>query len=581
MSESNSSHDKDLLNRDILIHHVFPLLSPEDIKNVSLTNKQLHEAANSPSVWHDLYLKTFGENPLTTHKWPEMYQVRSRSGLFTWGQNGRGKLGLNEAHVPSDHKTLRGICRPTQVSGLGSLVVSDISAGGWGFLLLDIEGHVYGIGSISDRGRAPYVPGRVTNNPNTYPFRNPRGAGLFGGRGPFPFRVGGLIRPDIPPVTNNDAQPTPPPQPGSGPAPPATTGMYGGDNSDPQTDAPPLGHGIGPAVPPRTTAESDAIMTASRDAAQNDKKTNEGPSEEDVRKHWLLKFPGDKHPKVVAISAGRSRALALDEENNIWQWDKTFYDQAARLEFSFGDKRILKITGGWEKAAAVVEDVGLVVWDGISLTNVAAVRPVEHETVPNTKLTGDGEIVDVAVGRDAIVYLDRKGDAYTIDIHKLASGPVRLDGFMNKLKLSDWKVDAKFTKLTGNLTHFIFISDRDDVYLTPPDTTLTAGTEPSIIPELQKKGCISVAAGDRHFLALMKGGKILSWGCESQGCGDLGLGQAQELIKNDGASERGMDLVLSKPTQIRMEGHALAIAAGGWQSAAIITTDDIEHDEKQ
>ncbi|KAG5366646.1 F-box protein [Yarrowia sp. B02] len=569
-----AENDKDVLNRDILIHHVFPLLSPADIKNVSLTNKQLHEAANSPSVWHDLYLRTFGENPLTTHKWPEMYQVRSRSGLFTWGQNGRGKLGLNEAHVPSENKTLRGICKPTQVGGLSALVVSDISAGGWGFLLLDIEGHVYGIGSISDRGRAPYVPGRVTPNPHVFPYRNPRGAGLFGGRGPFPFRIGGVIRRDIPPA-NNDAAPTPP-QPGSRPAEPTPTGMYGGDNTEPGTE--PLGHGIGPAVAPRTTAESDAIMTASRDA-QNEKK-DDGNSEEDVRKHWLLKYPDGKTPKVVAISAGRSRSLALDEDNNVWQWDKTFYDAAARLEFSFGDKPILKIDGGWEKAAAVVQDVGLVVWDGISLTNVASVRPVEHETVPKTNLTGDDEIVDVAVGRDAIVYIDKKGDAFTIDINKLEKGPVRLDGFMNKLKLSDWKVEGRFVKLTGNLTHFAFISSQDDVYLTPSDIRLDAKTEPVIIPELQKKGCISVAAGDHHYLALMKGGKILAWGCESQACGDLGLGQAQEVINVDGATERGIDLVLAKPTEIPLEGHALAIAAGGWQSAAIITTDDIEHDEK-
>ncbi|KAG5371836.1 SCF-associated factor 1 [Yarrowia sp. C11] len=210
------------------------------------------------------------------------------------------------------------------------------------------------------------------------------------------------------------------------------------------------------------------------------------------------------------------------------------------------------------------------------MTNVAAVRPVEHVTVPNTNLSGDAEITDVVVGRDAIVYIDRKGDAYSVDANALAKGPVRLDAFMNKLKLSDWKVEARFTKLTGNLTHFAFISDRDDVYLTPPDAPLSAKTEPLLIPELQKKGCISVAAGDHHFLALIKGGDILSWGCESQACGDLGLGQAQEVIKNDGASERGMDLLVAKPTKIPIEGHALAIAAGGWQSAAIITTDVIE-----
>lgn len=505
-----------------------------------------------------------------------MYKTRSRGGFFSWGHNGRGKLGLNTADIPDNHKTPRGVCLPTQVNGLGSLVVSDISAGGWGFLLLDIEGSVYGIGSISDKGRSPYVPGRPGyGHVNLPPIRNPRGAGMF------PFRIGGVLHRDHRDVPPADGPP--PPAPVTRPTQPTSTGtsgMYGGGQPQPQTELAepvnPLGHGIGPAVPPRTSAQVDTLMNyADGESGNNNKK----PTMEDIRGNWLLKFPEDQKPKVIAISSGRARALALDEDNKIWQWDQTYYREAARLQFSFGDKTIHKISGGWEKAAAIVDGEGIIVWDGVSLTNAAPVRPVQHVTVPHTNFVDDRQVVDVAIGRDSLVFLNKKGDAYAVDMSNIEKGPVLLETYMTKLKLSNWKVEPKFVKVTGNLSCFSLISDREDVFLTPSGAVLNATSEPLIVPELQQKGCLSVVAGDHHFMALMKGGKILSWGCESGSCGDLGQGLAEAVLKLDGASERGNDLMLSKPTEIKIEGKALAIAAGGWQSAAIITTDKVDEDD--
>lgn len=460
---------------------------------------------------------------------------KSHQGSFyTWGQNGRGKLGHDTADVPDDHKTLRGICLPTQIQQLGSQA-ADVSAGGWGFLLLDVEGSVYGIGSISDGGRAPYVPGRQFGGAdNMPPIRNPRGAGMFGNRGPFPFRIGGVI--------HRDHRDNPPPETATATE---SGGMYGGGQ-------------------PQDPANALDLPT---------EQVSNKPTDAEVREHWLLKFPEDTHPKIAAISSGRTRALALDNDNNIWQWDKTYYDNAARLQFSFGDKTIRKIAGGWEKAAAIVEGEGIVVWGDVHSNDNAPVRQVEHVTVPQTNLEDDRQVVDVAVGRDSLLFLDKKGDVYAVGLDSIDKGPVLLETFMTKLKLSNWKYEPKFVKLTGNLTHFALISDREDVFLTSSDTSLDAKSEPLVIPELQQKGCVSVVAGDHHFMALVEGGKILSWGCESQGCGDLGQGQGQAVMKLDGASESGLDLVLSKPTEIKVEGKALAIAAGGWQSAAIIANE--------
>ena len=40
----------------------------------------------------------------------------------------------------------------------------------------------------------------------------------------------------------------------------------------------------------------------------------------------------------------------------------------------------------------------------------------------------------------------------------------------------------------------------------------TANSQPTILPELQNKGVISVVLGDYHFGALTTTGKLFTWG---------------------------------------------------------------------
>jgi hypothetical protein len=46
----------------------------------------------------------------------------------------------------------------------------------------------------------------------------------------------------------------------------------------------------------------------------------------------------------------------------------------------------------------------------------------------------------------------------------------------------------------------------------------TADSDPTVLPELQHKGVISVVLGDYHFGALTVTGKLLTWGTKLHDC---------------------------------------------------------------
>lgn len=73
-------------------------------------------------------------------------------------------------------------------------------------------------------------------------------------------------------------------------------------------------------------------------------------------------------------------------------------------------------------------------------------------------------------------------------------------------------------------------------------------------------------------MALLRGA-VNVLGMECQKCGDLGLGgtEAKSHIRQ-GEFVRG-DFIVKEPVEVKTPGKVVAIAAGGWQSSAIITTD--------
>lgn len=87
---------------------------------------------------------------------------------------------------------------------------------------------------------------------------------------------------------------------------------------------------------------------------------------------------------------------------------------------------------------------------------------------------------------------------------------------------------------------------------------------------------ISLAAGDYHILALTEKGNIYSWGLESQFSGCLGLGKPEDIVNNQqiGRWDGPRNVRVVKPVKVPLpEGKfCISIAAGGWQSAALLVS---------
>lgn len=541
-----------------MVDHVFPYLDEKDIINLENTSTILEDYTQDPSVWHDLYFQKFGlqPNPFTTYKWPEMYRWRSKAGLFTWGQSIGGRLGYVASEVEKEYQTdndfRNGVCVPRSVSGLENLIVSDVVGSGYGFAVLTGEGDIYKIGELRE-----FLPDGVNRIVRPVPSMMPN------------------VVPNIP--------------------------LIG-------FQIPRLPHFRGPPAPHIDRPEADihfndegaAIFGDEPNETENDLVDYAGNFTISERaKVKKLDYYSEEKLNFATISCGRTHLLALDEYDNIYIWDQTYNAPGIKLTFAFNkmdkNKRVRRLAAGWNFSSALIDNVGIVVWLQGKLqplpetyTEIKADKKRSKSTevtnyvvipLTNQPSSSSNSIIDIMAGDNFLVYLTKRGEIYKFDIPEnldetLTRSAVKLDLFTSELnRLSNG--NGQFIKVSGTYQHFVVLSDSEHVFIGSKD--FTVNDAPIIIEELQKVGCISVAAGDYHFLALLRGGKLLSWGRESRGCGSLGQGKLSDS-RNLGITQDGADRVLLKPreVQIKDDGHVLAIGAGGWQSCAIITTENIE-----
>lgn len=485
-----------------------------------------------------------------------MYRWRSKAGLFTWGQSVGGRLGYSinevEEEYRPDSQFRNGVCLPRSVPGMENLIVSDVVGFGYGFAILTAEGDVYKIGELQE-----YVPRGINRIIRPVPSFGPTvtpNIPLIG------FQIPNMLQIRGPPAAHVDR-------------PEATIHLEGDGGAR---------FGEGPNEPENDLVDYVGSFTISEKAK--------------VKK---LDYYSEDNVSFVTISCGRSHILALDEDDNIYTWDQTFVAPGIRLTFPFTKNgvpnKVRKLAAGWNFSSALIDNVGIVVWfqDKIqplpeTYSEIKAdkksnksVEVTNYSIIPltNQPANSDDSIVDIMAGDNFFVYLTKKGDLYKFNIPSnhndiLTSSAIKLDLFTKELdKLSNGI--GQFVKISGTYQYFAVLSDSEHVFIGSKDFTVRDA--PIVIDELQKVGCISIATGDYHFLALLRGGKLLSWGRESQGCGSLGQGKFSDSSKR-GMVKDGWDLILPKPQEIHIKdnGHVLAIGAGGWQSCAIITTEPIE-----
>lgn len=272
----------------------------------------------------------------------------------------------------------------------------------------------------------------------------------------------------------------------------------------------------------------------------------------------------DSHTAIAQFSSGRAHILGLTDSGRIWSWQNTQH-AALHVKFihhdtiedgtSFGRGVVKKVVAGWNKSAALIEGIGVVIWEPLSrnaneleIEDTALV--LESVVVPKTGFVEEktqgkmrrqaagnpgkdliGEVRNFIILEEVVVFNTHLGKVFAAQIFwnnrgQLVGKPVELE-----LPASPTGEPAFATDVQGSYKSFGVFTKSGAVLTSKQDrlaNLLQQITNPrelfTLIPALQDSHVIQLAFGDYHFHALHASGYITSYGQEPQRCGALGLG---------------------------------------------------------
>jgi SCF-associated factor 1 len=105
-----------------------------------------------------------------------------------------------------------------------------------------------------------------------------------------------------------------------------------------------------------------------------------------VREPTLVEFPPNTH--IVSISAGRSHAIALAENGNVWHWSNIWRPQRVSLPSTLENQTVVQVTANWGNSSILTESGHLVV---VPLPRM--VPPSEPEDLPDLLLDSETTVV--------------------------------------------------------------------------------------------------------------------------------------------------------------------------------------------
>lgn len=205
------------LGEDVVSSQLVSLLSVEDVISLRSTCRDIHKWLNTSAVWHVLFVKSFGNAPTpflsSSYKWPELYKLRRKAKVFTWGKTAGGRLGYLIRDAPQTHVARTGmqpcICRPSEIKHLHDEVLADVTAGGFSFQILTSEGVLYHTG-VNWNGGLKSGPGPLEDDQFPFPvdhlgFTHREGGGIRDAVGVMPMPFTGHRSAAVPPFPRTAA----------------------------------------------------------------------------------------------------------------------------------------------------------------------------------------------------------------------------------------------------------------------------------------------------------------------------------------------------------------------------------------
>jgi len=288
-----------------------------------------------------------------------------------------------------------------------------------------------------------------------------------------------------------------------------------------------------------------------------------------------LPSPSEHYDPATAIgqfSAGRAHVLGLSDSGSIWSWDN-ISEAAWHVKFmgidlvergnSAGKSKVKKVVAGWNKSAALVVGVGIVIWSPLSrqggedeFEDTALV--LEFAIVPDTSYqrrvrssrglsaphggSGEaiGEVLNFVVLEDYVLFNTDNGQVYAAKINWDDQAQSVDAAFIIPIPTDEVSSDGPkpstqpvATDVQGSYLNFAIFTNTGAVltgnqdylsHLSQSPSDIPADSRLVRIPALQNTHVIALAFGDHHFHALHSNGSITSYGTEPRACGCLGLG---------------------------------------------------------
>lgn len=567
-----------------IMQAALPFLSPQDIRNLSHTNRYFHKLLDyrsSETLWHDLFTKVYGTtysndepfiNKTTkefktcgeeimlenfkTMTWQDRFKLRSEEARFyTWGCLKHARLGYtanSNAHMPESNlngigRRLRyGVNSPTLVPWFPSdqskstedSAIVQISSGGFSFQILTQSGKLYTTGSTFTGGHNG--PGPVEGQHDYNPFRE----AVHNLESSFP----GTRDMGVGPI-----------------------GLPGGFSR--VTTQP---HGPTPTLGPHFNVY-EQLEEMDRNSAQTI------PNNEHVKRVFprnafeifssdANSFNVDKEKlnsvKFVAVASGRSHFIALDSNYDLYSWDSADSDYGVKLSFdglpSKDSNPIWKIASGWDLNCIYVYQVGLIVWNKReALKKGELCSNVNYSIIPETgDIAGPRRVIDFACFQgDCVFYITSEGSSLWRFSHGLVQ-PI------------DLPIAGTLIRIAVCYTLLVLFTDNECYTVKIENGRVETESLTELKLEDPDDRIISLATGDYHNIALTGKGQIYAWGLESQLCGCLGLGSPEHVVEHEhlGRWDSIRNMRVIKPTKVCLDQEytCVAVCAGGWQSGALI-----------
>lgn len=561
-----------------ILESTLPFLTQSDIVNLSQTNHYFHELLNendgSP-IWYELFHRLFGEkqtndepfqmknseeyksvaqtimlNNFSKEHWRQRFDIRlNKTHLYAWGCLRHSRLGYNGTSNPNltnEHLNYNawsiklGVNKPTLVPFFNNNQdtkkdnsIIQISSGGFSFQILTSSGELYTTGSTYSGGHRG--PGPLGNTPDYDPFHQftTTMETAFGRHPRTSFSRGNLVTQSIN-ITGNSV---------------------GGPHENIYSKLEEIQKYCNQTIP-----DNDHIKRLFTRDCLDAFKTD------DVAKF----FDKRNSPQFVAVSSGRSHFIGLTQDSRLFSWDTLHSDFGCEIKFlnlpPIETNPILKIGCGWDFSCIFVYNIGLIVWKSRKpLREGDKFSFAEYNIIPNTSdISGDNKILDFAcLQNNTVLYITNAGDKIYMNENGVAS-------------ILSLPITGKLLKITSCFSFITIFTEHNCYTLKVNNGSIDRESLTIINLDIDDEHIISLSAGDYHMIGLSQMGTLYSWGTESQGCGCLGLGNAEEIITRSQVGEReGRDNIrVLKPTKISLENDdeyvCVGIGAGGWQSAALI-----------